>query len=142
MNKVILLGRLTKNPDIRLSQANNVKVAKFTLAVNRNYVKPGEERQTDFINIVAYSKLAEFAEKYLTSGMQICLCGRLQIRDYTDNNNQTRYITEVISDEIDFGDSDRKKQENSSNENTQNKVQEDTNTDDGDTLVSNDDLPF
>ncbi len=142
MNKVILLGRLTKNPDIRLSQANNVKVAKFTLAVNRNYVKPGEERQTDFINIVAYSKLAEFAEKYLTSGMQICLCGRLQIRAYTDNNNQTRYITEVISDEIDFGDSARKKQENSSNENTQNKVQEDTNTDDGDTLVSNDDLPF
>ena len=98
MNKVILLGRLTKNPDIRLSQANNVKVAKFTLAVNRNYVKPGEERQTDFINIVAYSKLAEFSEKYLTSGMQICLCGRLQIRAYTDNNNQTRYITEVISD--------------------------------------------
>ena len=142
MNKVILLGRLTKNPDIRLSQANNVKVAKFTLAVNRNYVKPGEERQTDFINIVAYSKLAEFAEKYLTSGMQICLCGRLQIRAYTDNNNQTRYITEVISDEIDFGDSARKKQENSSNENTQNKVQEDTNTDDGDTLVSKDDLPF
>ena len=119
MNKVILLGRLTKNPDIRLSQANNVKVAKFTLAVNRNYVKPGEERQTDFINIVAYSKLAEFAEKYLTSGMQICLCGRLQIRAYTDNNNQTRYITEVISDEIDFGDSARKKQENSSIENTQ-----------------------
>ena len=56
MNKTILLGRLTKKPEIRYSQANNIKVANFTLAVNRQYVKPGEERQTDFINIVAYSK--------------------------------------------------------------------------------------
>ena len=64
MNKIILLGRLTKDPEIRYSQTNNMMIANFTLAVNRKYVKPGEERLTDFINIVTYSKLAEFAQKY------------------------------------------------------------------------------
>ena len=64
MNKSILLGRLTGLPEIRYSQANNMKVATFTLAVNRKYTKPGEERQADFINIVAWNKLADFAEKY------------------------------------------------------------------------------
>ena len=73
MNKSILLGRLTKAPEIRMSSANNdMLIANFSLAVNRRYVKPGEERQADFINIVAYSKLAEFSEKYLTQGLQIC----------------------------------------------------------------------
>jgi single-strand DNA-binding protein len=108
MNKSILLGRLTKNPEIRYSQANNIKVANFTLAVNRKYVKPGEERQTDFINIVAYSKLAEFAEKYLKQGLQICLSGRIQTRTYEDNNGQKRYVTEIIAEEIDFADSMKK----------------------------------
>jgi len=104
MNKVILLGRLTKDPDIRYSQVNNFKVANFTLAVNRKYVKQGEERQADFVTIVAYSKLAEFVEKYLKQGLQICLCGRLQTRTYDDNNGQRHYITEVIAEEIDFAD--------------------------------------
>ena len=72
MNKSILLGRLTKVPEIRYSQSTNTKVALFTLAVNRKYVKEGEERQTDFINIISYSKLADFAEKYLSQGIQIC----------------------------------------------------------------------
>jgi single-strand DNA-binding protein len=108
MNKSILLGRLTKNPEIRYSQANNIKVANFTLPVNRKYVKPGEERQTDFINIVAYSKLAEFAEKYLKQGLQICLSGRIQTRTYEDNNGQKRYVTEIIAEEIDFADSMKK----------------------------------
>ena len=81
MNKSILLGRLTKAPEIRFSQANNKKVATFTLAVNRKYVKQGEERQTDFINIVAWDKLADFAEKYLKTGLQICLSGRIQTRN-------------------------------------------------------------
>ena len=108
MNKVILLGRLTKDPDIRYSQSNNLMVAKFNLAVNRSYVKQGEERQTDFISIVAYSKLAEFVEKYLKKGIQICLCGRIQTRVWTDDNNQRHYITEVIADEINFADSVKK----------------------------------
>ncbi len=108
MNKSILLGRLTKKPEIRLSQANNTKVASFTLAVNRKYVKEGEERQADFINIIAYAKLAEFVEKYLDKGMQICLTGRIQTRVWDDANGQKRYATEIIAEEIDFADSNKK----------------------------------
>lgn len=108
MNKVILLGRLTKAPEIRFSQKNNIKVANFTLAVNRKYVAQGEERQTDFINIVTYSKLAEFAEKYLSQGIQICVSGRMQIRNYDDKNGIKRYVTEVIAEDIDFADSPKK----------------------------------
>lgn len=111
MNKVILLGRLTKNPDIRYSQNNNMMVANFSLAVNRKYVKPGEERQTDFINIVTYSKLAEFVQKYLKVGLQICICGRMQTRTWEDNNGHKRYATEVIAEEIDFADSPKKTDE-------------------------------
>lgn len=108
MNKSMLLGRLTKKPEIRLSQANNTKVASFTLAVTRKYVKEGEERQADFINIIAYSKLAEFVEKYLDKGMQICLTGRIQTRVWDDANGQKRYATEIIAEEIDFADSNKK----------------------------------
>ncbi len=108
MNKSILLGRLTKAPEIRLSQKNNTKVANFTLAVNRKYVALGEERQADFINIVAYSKLAEFAENHLKQGLQICVCGRIQTRTYDDNNGQRHYITEIIAEEISFADSMKK----------------------------------
>lgn len=143
MNKIILLGRLTKNPEIRFSQKNQNKIANFTLAVNRKYVAQGEERQADFINIVTYSKLAEFAEKYLKQGLQICVSGRLQIRTYDDNNGQKRYATEVIAEEIDFADSPKKADEsilwsNSSN----NSNQTTTNTDDGVIMGDNDDLPF
>ena len=80
MNKIILLGRLTKAPEIRFSQTNNIKVASFSLAVNRKYVKEGEERQADFFNIVGYSKLVDFIEKYLKQGIQICVLGRRQTR--------------------------------------------------------------
>lgn len=141
MNKVILLGRLTKNPDIRYSQTNNMMVASFSLAVNRKYVKQGEERQTDFINIVAYSKLAEFVQKYLKVGLQICICGRMQTRTWEDKNGQKRYATEVIAEDIDFADSPKKTDEsvlyastpvNSTNQNNQ----EDEFISDGD------DLPF
>lgn len=141
MNKVILLGRLTKNPEIRYSQANNIMVANFTLAVNRRYVKQGEERQTDFINIVVYSKLAEFAQKYLKTGLQICISGRMQTRTYEDNNGQRRYITEIIAEEIDFADSLKKTDESilfdSSSVNNDNE----TNQDKG-VISSGDDLPF
>ena len=143
MNKSILLGRLTKAPEIRLSQKNN-KVANFTLAVNRKYVAPGEERQADFINIVAYSKLAEFVEKYLKQGLQICVSGRIQTRTYEDNNGQKRYVTEIIAEEIDFADSLKKQSPDESilygntQANTNNAQVE--NTDDSN--FASDDLPF
>ena len=144
MNKTILLGRLTKDPEIRYSQTNNTKFANFTLAVNRKYVKQGEERQTDFINIVTYSKLAEFVEKYLKKGIQICICGRLQTRNWEDNNGQKHYTTEVIAEEIDFADSIKKQQTDESilwANNTDAKTS-DTIQDTEEFVTSDDYLPF
>lgn len=140
MNKTILLGRLTKNPEIKFSQTNNVKVATFSLAVNRKYVKQGEERQADFFNIVTYSKLADFVEKFLKQGIQICVGGRLQTRNYEDKNGIRRYVTEVIAEEIDFADSFDKVK----NEDTQENVKEDLKEKDtSEDFISNgDDLPF
>lgn len=140
MNKIILLGRLTKNPEIRYSQANNIKVATFSLAVNRRYTKQGEERQADFFNIVAYSKLADFVEKFLKQGIQICINGRLQTRNYEDKNGIRRYVTEVIAEEIDFADSYTKIE----SDNLQETVSEDIKEKDSseDFISSDDDLPF
>ncbi len=139
MNKVILLGRLTKAPEIRFSQTNNIKIASFSLAVNRNYVKEGEERQTDFINIVTYSRLADFTEKYLKQGIQICVSGRLQTRNYEDKNGIRRYVTEIIAEEIDFADSFNKFE----NENTQDTIKENLTENSSDLPICNeDDLPF
>lgn len=143
MNKSILLGRLTKAPEIRYSQEKEMKVALFTLAVNRKYVKPGEERQTDFINIVAYSKLAEFSEKYLRKGLQICVCGRIQTRNYEDKNGIKRYVTEIVAEDIDFADSFKKEDESILNSDKPVNTQENTDTNsNGDVFTSEDDLPF
>ena len=135
MNKTILLGRLTKEPEIRLSQKNNTKVANFTLAVNRKYVAQGEERQTDFINIVAYSKLAEFVEKYLRKGLQICVSGRIQTRVWSDDNGQKHYITEIIAEEINFADSQQKADNNTTDTNNIPVIQNSE-------VTQDDDLPF
>lgn len=142
MNKSILLGRLTKKPEIRYSQANNVKVATFTLAVNRKYVKQGEERQADFINIVTYSKLADFVEKYLNQGIQICVSGRMQTRTWEDTNGQRRYTIEVIGEEIYFADSPKKIDESIlwANNNTQTNTQVENSEEE--IICDNDDLPF
>ena len=140
MNKTILLGRLTKTPEIRFSQTNNVKVATFSLAVNRRYVKQGEERQADFFNIVVYSKLADFVEKFLQQGTQICVLGRLQTRNYEDKNGVRRYVTEVIAEEINFADSfDKIKSDNTQEMVSEELKEKDTSQD----FISNgDDLPF
>lgn len=142
MNKSILLGRLTKAPDIRYSQTNNMKVATFTLAVNRKYVKPGEERQADFINIVSYSKLADFVEKYLRQGIQICVSGRIQTRNWEDNNGIKRYATEIIAEEIDFADSQKKADESVLWSTPSNNPPITDNTDNGVITGDGDDLPF
>ena len=139
MNKTILLGRLTKEPEIRYSQTNNTKIANFTLAVNRKYVKQGEERQADFINIVAYSKLADFVEKYLKKGLQICLSGRIQTRTYEDNNGKTIYVTEIIAEEIAFADSIKKTTPDTSVLNGSTAVSPEN---EDVSISSDDDLPF
>lgn len=141
MNKIILLGRLTKAAEIKYSQNNNTKVANFTLAVNRKYAKQGEERQVDFINIVAFSKLAEFAEKYLRQGLQTCVCGRIQTRSWEDDNGQKHYATEVIAEEIYFADSPKKTTDNSIL-NANSKVEIEQTDSPNCEVIGDDDLPF
>ena len=100
MNKVVLLGRLTKDVDVRYTQATNIMVASFSLAVNRRFAKQGEERQADFINVVAWSKTAEFCSKYFKKGQQVGVIGRLQTRNYEDDKGVKHYITEVVAEEV------------------------------------------
>lgn len=105
MNKVILMGRLTKDPEIRYSQsAEPVCVARFTLAVNKRFKREGEP-DADFIPCVAFRKLAEIAERYYKKGMQILVCGNISVRSYDDNTGQRRWMTEVVVDEATFTES-------------------------------------
>lgn len=139
MNKVILLGRLTKDVETRYTQTNNSLVATFTLAVNRRFAKEGEERQTDFINIVAWGKTGEFSSKYFKKGLQVAVVGRLQNRSYEDSNGQKKYITEVIAEEVYFADSNNRQTADASILNSP----VNTLTEDDGTFMSEDsDLPF
>jgi single-strand DNA-binding protein len=106
MNKVILMGRLTKDPDLRFTSGNNTAVASFTIAVNRRLAKEGQP-QADFINIVAWGKTAEFVAKYFSKGQQVAVVGRLQTRTWDDNDGKRHYVTEVVADETYFADSKR-----------------------------------
>jgi len=107
MNKVILMGRLTRDPEVRYTQTTNALVASFTLAVNRRFGKQGEERQADFIPVVAWEKTGEFCSKYFKKGQQVAIVGRMQVRTYDDAQGQKRYITEVVVEEAHFADSKR-----------------------------------
>jgi len=100
MNKIILIGRLTKDPDLRYTP-NGAAVCSFTLAVDRPFSQGGE-RQADFINIVVWNKAAENCAKYLAKGRQAAVEGRLQIRSYDGNDGQKRWITEVVADRVEF----------------------------------------
>lgn len=102
MNKVILGGRLTADVE-QQTTPNGVAVAKFSIAINRRSSK--DDRQTDFINCVAWRQTAEFIAKYFRKGSSICVVGNIQSRTWTDNNGGKRYATEVIADEVLFVDS-------------------------------------
>ncbi len=107
MNKVVLMGRLTRDPEVRYTQTSNTLVASFSLAVNRRFVRQGEERQADFINIVAWGKQGEFCSKYFKKGQQVGIIGRIQTRNWDDDKGQKHYVTEVIAEEAYFADSKR-----------------------------------
>ena len=115
MNKVILMGRLTRDPEVRYTQTNNTLVATFTLAVNRRFVRQGEERQADFINVVAWGKLGEFCSKYYKKGQQVAITGRIQTRTWDDDQGQKHYVTEVVAEEAYFADSKKDGESTSSN---------------------------
>lgn len=105
MNKVILLGRLTKDPEIRYTQSENMlAIARYTLAVDRRFKKDGQP-SADFINCVAFGKSAEFAEKYMTKGRLFGVIGRIQTRNYENDKKEKVYVTEVVVDEQYFADS-------------------------------------
>ena len=99
MNKVILMGRLTKDPDVKYVQGvNTFTVARYTLAVNRRFKRDGEP-DADFIGCVAFGKSAEFVEKYLKKGQQIAINGRLQFETWTDQSGNKHYSTNVVAEE-------------------------------------------
>lgn len=103
MNKVILIGRLTRDPDIRYTQGNEpIAVARYTLAVDRKTKSQDGNREADFISCVAFRKSAEFAEKYLHQGMKIAVSGRIQTGSYTNREGQKVYTTDVVVEEHDF----------------------------------------
>ena len=134
MNKVCLIGRLTKDIELKTTQSN-VKVANFTLAVNRRFVKEGQEQTADFINIIAWGKTAEFCDKYFGKGQQIGVSGRIQTRTWDDDQGKKHYVTEVVAEEVDFADG---KKTNSEMENkTATDIQSDSNN-----FSMIDELPF
>lgn len=101
MNKVVLIGRLTKDPELRYT-SSNVPAASFTLAVNRNFQNQNGVREADFISIVMWRKQAETAKKYLTKGSLISIEGRIQTRNYDGADGKKVYVTEVIADNFEF----------------------------------------
>ena len=106
LNKIVLMGRLTRDPELRRTQSGTA-VASFTLAVDRDYKPQDGERETDFIDIVAWRGTGEFVSKYFTKGRMAVVEGRLQVRDWKDKDGAKRRSTEVIADNVYFGDSKR-----------------------------------
>lgn len=104
LNRIVLMGRLTRDPELRKTQSDT-PVCSFSLAVDRDYKKDGEKKETDFIDIVAWRATAEFVSKFFTKGRMAVVEGRLQIRDWTDKEGNKRRSAEVIADNVYFGDS-------------------------------------
>lgn len=107
MNKVVLMGRLTRDPEVRYTQGDTpMAIARYSIAVDRKRKIEGQA-DADFINIVSFGKQGEFAEKYLKKGMKVTLSGRIQTGKYTNTKNETVYTTDVVTEEIEFAESKR-----------------------------------
>ena len=103
MNKVILMGRLTRDPDVRYSQTDsNMAIARFSLAVDRRFKKQGDTVTADFFNCTAFGKQGEFVEKYLKQGTKIVVTGRIQNDNYTNKEGQKVYSVQIMVEEIEF----------------------------------------
>ena len=106
MNKVILMGRLTRDPEVRYSQGDNATaVARYTLTVDRRFNRNNDEQTADFINCVAFGKSGEFAEKYLHKGTKIAITGRIQTGSYTNKDGVKVYTTDVVVEDHEFAES-------------------------------------
>ncbi len=112
LNHIVLMGRLTRDPELRYTQSQT-PVASFSLAVDRDFGgRDGGEKQTDFIDVVAWRSTAEFVSKYFTKGSMAVVSGRLQIRDWNDREGNKRRSAEVVADNVYFGESKRSREEN------------------------------
>lgn len=111
MNKIILIGRLTKDPEIRYSQGeNNLAIARYTLAVDRRFQKKGEQT-ADFISCVAFGKAAEFAEKWFKQGIKVAVTGRIQTGSYTNKDGAKVYTTDVVVEDQEFAESKKSEEQ-------------------------------
>ena len=136
MNKVQLIGRLTKDPELRYTK-NNIAVANYSIAVNDGY---GEKQQTQFINISTWGRSGEFVSKYFKKGQAIALVGRLRSNNYEDSNGNKRYTVEVITEDIEFVGSKNEKQ-NGQDEEIE-KEQSISSEYQSNLMLTDDDLPF
>lgn len=106
MNKVILMGRLTRDPEVRYTQGDNqMAIARYTLAVDRRFNRNGDENTADFISCVAFGKSGEFAERYLRKGTKIAVTGRIQTGSYTNKDGVKVYTTDVVVEDQEFAES-------------------------------------
>jgi len=136
MNKVILMGRLTKDPELKYTSTNNTAFCNFTLAVNRRFTQQGEEKQADFIACIAWNKTAEFCGKYFQKGQQVSVAGRIQTRTWDDSEGKKHYATDVVVEEAYFADS--KKQESQGSQKTETYTEQKG----FEVLEDDDELPF
>ena len=145
MNNVNLIGRLTKAPELKQT-ASNTSVLTGTLAVNRTFKNQNGEREADFINIVAWRQTAEIIAQYCGKGSQIGITGRIQTRNYDNQEGRRVYVTEVVAEHVDLLDSKNDNQsnfENSQGQNANNNYQnQNNNFNSNPTNISDDDLPF
>ena len=109
LNKVILMGRFTRDPELR-STPQGIMTCSFSIAVDRNFVRAGEERKADFINCVAWRQTAEFISKYFRKGSMVALEGSLQTRSWDDQDGKKRYATDVVVNQVYFAESKRDSQ--------------------------------
>ena len=145
MNKVILMGRLTRDPEVRYTTTNNTLVCTFSLAVNRRFARQGADQTADFFNVVAWDKTGEFCSKYFKKGQQVGVVGRLQTRNYDDKDGKKVYVTEVVAEETYFADSRKDGEGSTGSANPFSGVDAPFNAQEGAsyfTPVTDDDLPF
>ena len=141
INRVVLVGRLTKNPEFRTT-SNDVNVATFTLAVNRTFTNANGERQADFINVVVFRRQAENVNNYLSKGQLAGVDGRIQSRSYENQEGKRVYVTEVVADSVQFMDSKGSNQQNNQPQQQRGQAPAGNNPFDNGTDIDNSDLPF
>ena len=144
LNKIIVMGRVVADTELRQT-ASNISNVKFTVAVDRNYTPQGQEKQTDFISVVAWRQTAEFINKYFSKGSMIVVEGSLQTGSFTDKNGVKRYTTDVIAEQVYFAESKKnaeKPQQNSSQSKEQLPSMAIGNLEDFEEIIGGDDLPF